>query len=122
MTDLYRKPTDRNMYLLPSSCHPLHTTNSIPYSLALRIIRICSRIEDRDKRLEELKVMLLEREYKLNVINAAIRKAKEIPRQEALNKVVRDKEDERRPVMVVTYDPRLPSIFFIGNQTLESNV
>ena len=52
---------------------------------------ICSRIEDRDKRLEELKVMLLEREYKLNVINAAIRKAKEIPRQEALNKVVRDK-------------------------------
>ena len=49
VTDLYKKPTDRNMYLLPRSCHPAHTTNSIPYSLALRIVRICSREVDMDK-------------------------------------------------------------------------
>ena len=110
VTDLYRKPTDRNMYLLPSSCHPAHTTASIPYSLALRIIRICSREEDRDRRLEELKTMLLDRDYKLGIVNAAIRKAKAIPRLEALKKVVRSKEEARRPVMVVTYDPRLPAI------------
>ena len=47
ITDLYRKPTDRNMYLLPSSCHPPHVTENIPFSLALRIIRICSQPDKR---------------------------------------------------------------------------
>ena len=36
-TDLYIKPTDRNQYLLPTSCHPKQTTKSIPKSLGLRI-------------------------------------------------------------------------------------
>ena len=31
--DLYKKPSDRNQYLLPSSCHPKSTTQAIPYSL-----------------------------------------------------------------------------------------
>ena len=51
IVDLYRKETDRNMYLLTSSCHPNHVTENIPYSLALRIVRICSRTEARDQRL-----------------------------------------------------------------------
>ena len=104
------------MYLLPSSCHPAHTTNSIPYSLALRIVRICSRVEDRDLRLEELKVMLLNRDYNVSIVNNAIRKAKEVPRQEALKRVIKEKEEVRRPVMVVTYDPRLPSVSSIVNK------
>ena len=33
--DLYRKKTDRNQYLLPSSCYPKATTRAIPYSLSL---------------------------------------------------------------------------------------
>ena len=37
-TDLYKKPTDRNQYLLTSSCHPAHVTNNIPFSL----VRICA--------------------------------------------------------------------------------
>ena len=64
VTDLYRKKTDRNQYLLTSSCHPAHTTKNIPFSLALRIVRICSLPEDREKRFEELKCLLLAREYK----------------------------------------------------------
>ena len=48
--DLYKKENDRNQYLLPSSCHPKTTTQSIPYSLSLRIERICTkqRIETKD--------------------------------------------------------------------------
>ena len=34
-TDLYCKPTDKHQYLYYTSCHPKHTKNSLPYSLAL---------------------------------------------------------------------------------------
>ena len=63
-TTLFKKPTDRNQYLLPSSCHPAHVTENIPYSLALRIVRICSDPEDREFNFQKLKQMLLERDYK----------------------------------------------------------
>ena len=54
ITDLYRKETDRVQYLLPTSCHPSHIFNNVPYSLALRLVRICSRGEDLTKRFKEL--------------------------------------------------------------------
>ena len=34
VTDLYRKETDKNQYLLPSSCHQAQGTQNIRYSLA----------------------------------------------------------------------------------------
>ena len=57
-TDLYRKDTDRNMYLLPSSCHPPACTKNIPFSLCLRIVRICSKPEDREKQFLKLKELM----------------------------------------------------------------
>ena len=108
-SDLYRKPSDRNKYLLPSSSHPPHTTKNIPFSLALRIIRICSDPEQRDKRLSELSEMLLSRDYPNSLINSSINQARQIPREEALKKVIRNKQT-KRPIFVVTFDPRLPSI------------
>ena len=107
IVDLYRKPTDRNMHLLTSSCHPNHVTNNIPYSLALRIVRICSEQQQRDIRLEELKQMLVERDYKKGIVDAAINKARAIPRTEALKRVVKN-ESNGRQVLVVTYHPSLP--------------
>ena len=108
VVDLYRKPTDRNIYLLTSSCHPSTVCENIPYSLALRIVRICSKPETRDQRLEELKQLLLNRSYKLNIINAAIARAKNVPRDEALKRVIRPPTN--RPVFPVTHHPALPSI------------
>ena len=108
-SDLYRKPTDKNQYLLPQSCHPPHCTDNIPFSLALRIVRICSEPESRDLRLSELKEMLLARNYKTNIINNAISRALDIPRSEAIKRVVKNKKPNR-PVFVITYDPRLPSV------------
>ena len=106
------------MYLLTSSCHPSHIFSNIPYSLALRIVRICSESETRDMRLSELKQMLLERDYKTKIIDAAIEKAKKIPRSEALKRVERSKSTDRA-VFVVRYDPHLPDINNIPKKTGE---
>ena len=79
-TDLYRKPTDKVQYLLPTSCHPKHIFTNIPYSLALRLVRICSTKEILSQRLEELSKMLLSRCYNKNVIKAAVDKASKLDR------------------------------------------
>ena len=78
---LYRKPSDRNKYLLPSSCHPPHCTKNILFSLATRVIRICSEADERDKQLAILREMILLRDYHPSVINAAITRALESPRE-----------------------------------------
>ena len=38
-TDLLKKETDRNQYLLASSCHPAQTKKAIPFELSMIIIR-----------------------------------------------------------------------------------
>ena len=108
-TDLYRKETDRNMYLLPSSCHPPACSKNIPFSLCLRIVRICSKPEYREKQFSNLKKLLLNREYSERTIDAAIDRARQIPRHIALRRVLR-KTENTRPVFALTYDPRLPDM------------
>ena len=97
------------MYLLPNSCHVATVCDNIPYSLCLRIIKICSEPEARDLRLSELKTMLLARDYSPGVINSTIERAKAIPREQALERVVKSKTSDR-PVFVVRYHPALPSV------------
>ena len=82
-----------------------HTTENIPYSLGHRIGRICSITEDREKRFLELIDLLLSRDYKPKLIDATINKARDVPRREALKRVVKDKSPVR-PVFVINYDPR----------------
>ena len=101
--------TDRNQCLITSSCHPASVCANIPFSLAPRIVRICSLTETREKRFSELKKMLLARDYSNNIIKAAIDRARNIPRLEALKKVVKSKTSDR-PVFVIHYDPKLPSV------------
>ena len=109
-TDLYKKPTDRNQYLLPDSCHPKQTTRAIPKSLGLRIVRVCSDPGDRDRRLNELKEQLMERGYNQDMVQSSIDKVKKIPQNVALRRVKRKTTQTKRPVYALTYDPRLPSI------------
>ena len=107
--DLYKKETDRNMYLLSSSCHPPHQHDNIPCSLAMRIKRICTYPETRDTRFGELKQYLLDQDYNPKMVDSAIAKTNNITREEALKKVVKQ-TTTKRPVMVVSWDPRLPPL------------
>ena len=106
--DLYIKETNRNQYLLPSSCHNKQTTNSIPYSLGLRIQRTCTDPTNREIRFSELRSKLIDRDYSPRLIGSAITRARKVPRDAALKKV--KKKENKGPVFAVTYDPRLPSL------------
>ena len=108
ITDLYRKPTDKIQYLLPTSCHPSHIFTNIPFSLALRLVRICSTTDLLKKRFSELTDMLISRCYNKNVVLAAIQKAGGVNRSDALKKVVKVKSD--RVILAVRYHPCLTSI------------
>lgn len=108
VTDLYTKPTARNQYLMPSSCHPLHITKNIPYSLAYRILRICTYRESFKNHLEALRQNLIVREYHPKIIEEAFQKICQIPREEALKKVKRT--ENNRQVLAVHYHPGLPSV------------
>ena len=53
-TGLFVKSTDTHQYLLHTSCHPSHIKKFIPFSLALRIRRICCTTEKFKQRTNEL--------------------------------------------------------------------
>ena len=107
-TDLFVKDCAKVSYLLPSSCHPGHITQNIPYSLGYRLKRICSVPQDYTKRVSELKENLLSRNYSEKVIDNAFTRLDLISREEALKKVV--KPENKSPVFAITYDSRLKSV------------
>ena len=79
--------------------------------MAYRILRICSEEEDLNKRLGELKNLLLEREYRKRSIEDAISRVLKISRREAIKKVPKRKNE--RPVFALTFNPALPSVSHI---------
>ena len=105
-TDLYTKPTDTHQYLKWTSCHPCHTKGAIPYSLALKLRRICSENAFFEKRARELFNILLDRGYKRKHVKQSIEKARQTTRREALCTDTNTRNTERVP-LVVTYNPAL---------------
>ena len=73
-TDLYIKPTDGHQYRHYQSSHPLHIKNSIPYSQALRVSRICSSEKDFKTHISHMKEWFLARVYPEIVIKNQIDK------------------------------------------------
>ena len=107
-TDLYVKSTDIHQYPLHTSCHPNHVKRSIPFSLALRIRRICSTAEKFKQRTSELMEFLCNRGHKRQYVQTQINKAFQIPRRDTL--CYQSKKNTDRPVFITTYNPSLPHL------------
>lgn len=97
----YNKPTDTKQFLQPTSCHPQHITNSIPFSQALRIQRICTQEDDLKKELENLKGFFKNRGYDNKIIETGITNAKKTKKPKT--------EKEQPTVMVTTHNPMNPN-------------
>ena len=107
-TDLFTKHTDKHQHLLSSSCHPHHTKKAIPFSLALRLRRICSTDAKFKHRINELKTYLFARGYNNNLLEKQFLRAANISRTNALQ--TKPKASNDVVPFVVTYNPALPRI------------
>ena len=120
VTDIYHKPTDTKNYLLFSSHHPRHVKISLPYSLALRIIRIVSDENQRKLRLKELERDLLKRRYPKSIIKTGLDKAIAHNRLELLKpKNVTPTDTHILPV-VTTNNPHNTNLFNVVSNTIST--
>ena len=109
-TDIFYKKTDSHDYLPFGSCHPRHTKQNIPYTLARMI---CSIVDDPLRklyRLEELKFWLLKSGYEEDIIDSKTNMLKNICTSDLRKKVVREKE--KQPLIFVqTRNSANPNVF-----------
>lgn len=109
-TKLYRNPVSKSdFYLNYHSSHPSSTRNSIPYSLALRIIRNCSQESYQTNSLNELYIALVNNSfYPSETVDSAFNRAKLLNRKDLLQPKNRDDKDEiGRTVFSTPFHPTL---------------
>jgi hypothetical protein len=122
-TRIYRNPVSKSdLYLNYYSAHPSSTRNSIPYSLALRIVRNCSIISFQTEAFDELKnALILNSAYPIEIVEMALDRAKSRPREEILKPRVIENEDEMgRTVFVTPYHDSLLAIPHILREAADS--
>ena len=102
-------PTDTHQFLDPTSCHPYHCKNGIPYSQALRLNRICSYNETFDRRCNDLEKWLMERGYNKKMIRKQILSARKHSRNDLLEKE-KQQMPEKKLTFNITYYPAFQNV------------
>ena len=103
---------------LPSSFHPGHISKNIVYSMAFRLLRICSLEKDFETNLDILKKdFLTPRGYKSNLIDEQFKRIRELPgdtysikRKFALEKKKHQKDDSDRVIAPFNFEPLLVNL------------
>ena len=109
-TDLYRKPTDKQLYLRNDSCHPSHTKKSLAYGLGLRLRRICEKDNDYYKHRADLKKQLRKRGYSGKLIEQQLQKVDKLEREKLLDDTTNKKDNSHRVPLVLTFSKLLPDV------------
>ena len=115
-TDLHTKPTDKHQYLLKTSCHPNQTKKAIPFSLFLRIRRICSTETFFDQRSRELIEYLAKRGYSRTSLQRDANRVRSIPRHATLQPQEQKSAKTDRTPFVTSFNPALPKISSVVNK------
>ena len=106
---VYFKPTDGHMYLLPQSSHHQSLYCNIPFGVALRLRRICSRYDWLEEPLQEFKHFFQCRRYN-NIINKGFKRAKNIACSDALLPKPSTIDSLQNLVLVMDYHPNFRDI------------
>ena len=110
-TNIFTKPTNKQLYLDFSSNHPEHCKVAIPYSQALRVVQKCSKPEDRVREIEKLKGKFKERNYPDKVIDEKFEKASKKDRRALIFQNRRNKNSGDKKVrFMFTHNEANPPI------------
>lgn len=101
-TNIYVKPTNKQLFLDFQSNHPQHCKESIPYSQALRLVERCATPENREIALNNLKSKFEERKYPTDLLEKQFDRAKSNDRKKLIfqNRKKKNQKDEKIRLMV----------------------
>ena len=100
-TNLFIKPSNLQLYLDFFSNHPEPCKQGIIYGQALRFIERCSKIEDRDYHLDNLKTKLQQRNYPEKLINEKFSEAKKKTRKDLIHQNRKGGRGEDKKVRLI---------------------
>ena len=111
-TKPFSKECDSHCYLLPSSCHPLHTIRNIPYGIAHNAYKISSDPESYEAAKLEYSSYIRDRGYNDEIIEESFAKVEKLDR----HKLVFDRKEistfgnKRNYPLVCDFNPSLPPV------------
>ena len=108
-TTIYRKPNDRHNFLHYDSAHPKSLKDSIPFSGALRIKRICSETSKVIRHFKDLKGAFIKRSYQPGLLDYHFERAMRVDRKAPLQIKEKPATQENLP-LVVTFNKTLLNI------------
>ena len=111
VTNLFIKPSNQQLYLDFYSNHPDPCKEGIIFGQALRVLERCSKKEDSDSHLTNLKAKLSARNYPEDLIDSKFQKAKANSRSSLIHKSRKNQFSENSKVrMIFTYNKGNPPL------------
>ena len=113
-TDIFQKPRDTKPYLHWTSAHPPHLKQSVPYSQALRLRRICSSTRVLEQRILEYSNFFVACGFKIDRALSEMRKVLSLTQDKSLR--ARERHTPNLIALVTTYNPRTSYIAEVANR------